>query len=348
MSIGIHKIGRRQFLAGVGAAGAGILASPAIAQSGTPIKWRMPGILPSGDWNYASCERLRDLVAAMSGGRLMIEVFPAGQLVGAAEVFDAVRSGLFEGGFYAGSYKGGLDTIFNIEWGIPVGAVPVRMQDMWTLYHERGLEQVFQDAYREQGIELAGQIWTGHYVGVTKFPVSSVSDLAGKKVRTVGAAALTLNKLNVPTVFLPVPEIYTALAAGTIDGAWFGPAPVYSALKMHEVATHLILPSLVSPTSLSVLTAPRAWDALPPDLQEIFTQAVRLVSAWNYSRANADTISAAAEMRDKGMTIVNFKGEDLAALEEAGRSVWAEMPGDSAHSKRAQVIIDDFMVEFRG
>src|SRR5262249_16979193 len=86
---------RRSFLTQAGAV-AGVAATfpaPAIAQGARELKmvtsWPkgLPGL-------GSSAERLGRAITAITGGRVKVQVFGAGQLVSAFEVFDAVSSGV--------------------------------------------------------------------------------------------------------------------------------------------------------------------------------------------------------------------------------------------------------------
>src|SRR3977135_2342207 len=94
--IGRETMDRRQFVAGasVGVAGAvSVYPKPAIAQGARELK--MVTIWPKGLPGLQSgADRVAQSITALSGGRLQVKVFPAGQLVGAMESFDAVSSGL--------------------------------------------------------------------------------------------------------------------------------------------------------------------------------------------------------------------------------------------------------------
>jgi TRAP-type mannitol/chloroaromatic compound transport system substrate-binding protein len=86
---------RRRFVAGasVSVAAASAFPMPAIAQG--PRELKMVTIWPKGLPGLQSgADRLAQSITALSGGRLQVKVFPAGQLVGAMESFDAVSSGL--------------------------------------------------------------------------------------------------------------------------------------------------------------------------------------------------------------------------------------------------------------
>ena len=84
---------RRQFLkaAGLGAATAGTIAAPAIAQSMPAIKWRMPCSWPKSlDTLYGAAETMAKAVGEATDGKFQIQVFAAGEIVPGLAIVDAV------------------------------------------------------------------------------------------------------------------------------------------------------------------------------------------------------------------------------------------------------------------
>jgi TRAP-type mannitol/chloroaromatic compound transport system substrate-binding protein len=92
-------VSRRSFLrkgAAVGGiAAAGGLAAPAVlAQS--PIVMRLQTSWPASDLWQEFAQNYATSVEEMSAGRLSIDVLPAGAVVGAFQVLDAVNDGLID------------------------------------------------------------------------------------------------------------------------------------------------------------------------------------------------------------------------------------------------------------
>ena len=103
---------RRQFVAGasVGVAAASAFPMPAVAQGARELK--MVTIWPKGLPGLQSgAERVAQSITVLSGGRLQVKVFPAGQMVGAMESFDAVSSGLADL-YHASEVTGGKSATF--------------------------------------------------------------------------------------------------------------------------------------------------------------------------------------------------------------------------------------------
>src|SRR4051795_10082689 len=118
-----------------GAAGAAAtLAAPAIAQTQNPeIRWRMPSSFPRNlDVLYGSCEKLSQRVAQLTDGKFKITPFPAGEIVPALQVLDAVQNGTVELGQTAPYYYVGKDPTFAFGSTVPFG-FNARQQQAWML-----------------------------------------------------------------------------------------------------------------------------------------------------------------------------------------------------------------------
>ena len=96
------KTTRRSAIAAFGATAIGAtLAAPAVLAQET-IEWRMitswPKNLPGPG---VTAQRLADRIGELSGGRLTIRLYAAGELVPALEVLNSVASGVAEIGHTA-------------------------------------------------------------------------------------------------------------------------------------------------------------------------------------------------------------------------------------------------------
>src|SRR5437764_15181754 len=114
---------RRQFmtLAGAGAA-AGVIASPAIAQSAPEIKWRLTSSFPKSlDTIYGAAETFSKAVAEATDNKFQIQVFAAGEIVPGLQALDAVQNGTVEMGNTAMYYYWGKDPAFTFGTALPFG-----------------------------------------------------------------------------------------------------------------------------------------------------------------------------------------------------------------------------------
>src|SRR5215218_5103277 len=108
---------RRKFLLAAGAATAtATVAAPAVAQTAGPISMRWQSTWPSKDIFHEFALDYAKKVNDMTGGELKIEVLPAGAVVPAFGLLDAVSKGTLDGGHGVLVYHYGKQTALAL-WG---------------------------------------------------------------------------------------------------------------------------------------------------------------------------------------------------------------------------------------
>ncbi|MGJ8686221.1 MAG: TRAP transporter substrate-binding protein [Spongiibacteraceae bacterium] len=223
-------------------------------------------------------EKFARIVNTMSNGRLLVEVYGAGELVPAMGVFDAVSGGSVQAGHGAAYYwKGKLPSSIFFT-AVPFGMTAQEMNG-W-LYHGGGLE-LWREAYApfnllpmaagNTGVQMAG--WFNK-------EINSIADLKGLKMRLPGSAGEVLSRVGGAAVTLPGGELYTSMQTGVIDATeWVAP---YNDLSFgfHEVAKYYYYPGWHEPGStLELIINKDAFEALPADLQAIVETAARYANA---------------------------------------------------------------------
>src|SRR5688572_20735060 len=210
-------------------------APAAAATAGPKLKWKMVTTWPSNFPGLGTgASHLAALIGQMSGGRLEVKVFGAGELVPALEVFDAVASGTAELGHGAAYYWKGKSEAAQFFGAVPFG-MNAQEVNGW-LYSGGGIE-LWQELFAPFGVrpEPAGN--TGVQLGGWfRKEIRSIADLKGLKMRIPGLGAEVLKRAGGTPVNLPGGEIFTALQTGAIDATeWVGP---YNdlAFGLHTVA----------------------------------------------------------------------------------------------------------------
>ncbi len=267
---------RRQFLttsvlAGATAATAGTLAAPAIAQG--VIEWRMVHSWPRGLPGVGvGAERLARRIEAMSGGRLRINVFAAGELVPALGCMDAVMDGTAEMGHDASFYHVGKHPMLAAFFAVPFG-MTADEQAAWLLH---GGGQALWDELNDQfGILSvpAGQTATQSFAWFRN-PIETPDQFRGLRIRMPGLGGQMVQKLGATAVLLPGGEIFAALQSGAVDAAEFiGPVNDLP-MGFHQVAKFSYGPGVQEPGGTVQLMLNKAkFLELPADLQEIIRAA---------------------------------------------------------------------------
>ena len=124
---------RRKFLMAAGATAAATVAAPAVQAQG-PISMRWQSTWPSKDIFHEYALDYAKKVNDMTGGDLKIDVLPAGAVVPAFQLLDAVSKGVLDGGHGVLVYHYGKQTALAL-WGSGPGyAMDANMLLSWHNY----------------------------------------------------------------------------------------------------------------------------------------------------------------------------------------------------------------------
>ena len=218
---------RRRFLVKAG----GVLAvSGAAAVVDAPyviaqpkFQWRMPTTwTPALDVMQGSAHQVAKVVEEMTGGRLRIEVFPAGQIMPALGCFDAASQGSVEAFMGASYYWAGKDPAVQWFTSVPFGMNP---EGMATWYFQSDGMKLWEETYAPFNLVPRPGIATGpQMAGWFRRKINTLADYKGLRMRIPGLGGKVVAKAGSTVVLTPGGEIYSALERGVIDAAeWVGP-----------------------------------------------------------------------------------------------------------------------------
>src|SRR4029077_12896192 len=216
-------------------AGAAAFAAPSVARA-QGKRWRMvtswPNRLPGPGM---SAERIAERIAALSGGRLTVQVAAAGELTPAFEVLDAVGGGVAEMGHTASFYWQGKMPAAAYFTTVPFGLTPNEHvawvdagggQAPWgELYQPvaAGGEQArWDNLYKPFGAKpfMGGN--TGVCMGGWfRRELKGLDDVKGLKIRSLGLGGEVYRRLGSTPQTTPPGEILTSLQSGVLDAAEF-------------------------------------------------------------------------------------------------------------------------------
>ena len=194
--------------------------APAV-HTGQAIRWRLASSFPKSlDTIYGSAEKFSQTVKALSGGKFEVSVHPAGELMPAFGVVDALEKDTIEMAQSAAYYFAGKDPIFSMSCAIPFGLTTLQMA-AWKLYGNGGkLLNEFFAKYNFRTMSAGNT--TTQMGGWYRKEIKSVADLKGLKMRLGGGIfGEAMAKLGVVAQSLPAGDIYQALEKGTLDAAEF-------------------------------------------------------------------------------------------------------------------------------
>lgn len=288
------QVSRRKFLktAAATAVGATALGFPMIAKA-QAIAWKWQSTWPTKDIFHEYALDYAKKVNDMSGGRLKIEVLPAGAVVKAFDLIDAVHKGTLDGGHGVSAYWYGRNSAYSLFGTGASYGMDANLILAWIEYGG-GRELYDELQHKVMGLDVVGF----HYgpmptqpLGWFKKEVKGPDDFKGMKFRTVGLSVDNYKELGAAVVALPGGEIVPALDRGLIDAAEFNNASSDLLLGFPDVSKICMLQSYHQPCEFfELLFNKKKYDALPADLKAIIQVAAQASSAdmsWKAAHRNS-------------------------------------------------------------
>ncbi|UUX95833.1 TRAP transporter substrate-binding protein [Aquabacterium sp. J223] len=357
-----HPAPRRRFLkktAAGAAVGAGALATPAISQAQT-TSLRFQSTWPAKDIFHEYANDFAKKVNDMAGGRLKIEVLPAGAVVPAFQLLDAVNKGTLDGGHGVVAYHYGKNSALAL-WGSGPGyGMDPNMLLAWHYYG--GGKAMLEEIYKSLNMEVVSFLYgpmPTQPLGWFKKPIAKAEDMKGLKYRTVGLAVDVFTELGAAVNPLPGGEIVPALDRGLIDAAEFNNASSDRVLGFPDVVKNCMLQSFHQSTEqFEILFNRGKYSALPQELKSIIDYAVQAASADMSWKAIERNSADYQELKKAGVKF--YKTPDsvlraqLAAWDKTVEKKGAENPqfkkvldSQREFARRAGQWQNDYYVNFR-
>jgi TRAP-type mannitol/chloroaromatic compound transport system substrate-binding protein len=278
---GEEKISRRNVLkAAVAAGGAAALGFPAIVKAQGPISMRWQSTWPQKDIFHEFALDYAKKVNDMTGGDLKIEVLPAGAVVPAFQLLDAVSKGTLDGGHGVVVYHYGKQTAVALWGSGPSYGMDANMMLAWHKYG--GGKELLNKLYASIGANVVsfpyGPMPT-QPLGWFKKPVTKADDFKGLKFRTVGLSIDVFTGLGAAVNALPGGEIVPAMDRGLLDAAEFNNASSDRILGFPDVSKVCMLQSYHQSAEQFEITFNKTkYDALPAKMKALIEYAVEAAS----------------------------------------------------------------------
>jgi TRAP-type mannitol/chloroaromatic compound transport system substrate-binding protein len=277
----ISETPRRTFLRGAALATGATLGFPAVVKAQGPINMRWQSTWPAKDIFHEYANDFAKKVNDMTGGDLKIEVLPAGAVVPAFGLLDAVSKGTLDGGHGVLVYHYGKQTALALWGSGPAYGMDANMLLSWHKYG--GGKQLLNKLYASIGANVVsfpyGPMPT-QPLGWFKKPITKADDFKGLKFRTVGISIDVFTGLGAAVNALPGGEIVPAMDRGLLDAAEFNNATSDRILGFADVAKVCMLQSYHQNAEQFEITFNKAkYDALPEKMKALIEYAVEAASA---------------------------------------------------------------------
>jgi TRAP-type mannitol/chloroaromatic compound transport system substrate-binding protein len=343
---------RRDFLIGLGA-GAAAAAAGAAALSGrqkeaatVSYPGKPTGAAANFDWKLVTSwppdypgahDGLKQMAADLgeiSGGRLKIHVYGAGELIAGLEVFDAVSQGTVEMGHSASYYWAGKIPATQFFCAVPFGMI-AQEQNSW-FYNAGGLE-LWREIYARNNLTVFPAGNTGTQMGGWfRKEIKNAGDFKGLKMRIPGLGGKVVAAVGATVVLLAASEIFPALERGVIDAAeWVGPY-VDRRLGLHQAAKFYYYPGWHEPgTANELMVNLQAFNKLPKELQIALDAAAYRLNLWLLSVYQPMNVEALHDLvNNQGVKVMRYPDDLLAKFRAESDKIVTALAESDADSRK--------------
>jgi TRAP-type mannitol/chloroaromatic compound transport system substrate-binding protein len=322
--------GRRKFLAGSAAAAAGAtaLAFPMVSHAQT-VTLNFQSTWPARDIFHEYAADYVAKVNELAGGRLRLNLLPAGAVVGALQMQDAVISGALDGGHGVTAYWYGKHKAYSLFGTPPAFGWTANQMLGWIRYGggQQLYDELVQSVLKLNLVGFLSGPMPTQPLGWFKKPVNSVDDLKNLKYRTVGLAAELMREFGAAVTIMGGGDIVPAMDRGLLDAAEFNNPSSDRALGFPDVSKTLMLQSYhQSAECFEIIFNRSKFNALAKEQQAILRFAAEAASAdmsWKAMDRYPDDLEA---MRKVG--VKTYKTPD--AVLQAQLKAWDKVIADLA------------------
>jgi TRAP-type mannitol/chloroaromatic compound transport system substrate-binding protein len=322
---------RRKFLR-TASVGAAAVAAPSIVKAQGPITMRWQSTWPSNDIFHEFAVDYATKVNDMTGGDLQIEVLPAGAVVPAFGLLDAVSEGTLDGGHGVIVYHYGKQQALALWGSGPALGMDATMMLAWHKYG--GGKELLAKLYESIGANVVsfpyGPMPT-QPLGWFQEPIANVEALEGLRFRTVGFSIDVFTAMGVAVNALPGGEIVAAMDRGLLDAAEFNNASSDQTLGFADVSQVAMLQSFhQNAEQFEIMFNKARYDSLPDQIKAIVAYATEAASADMQWKAIDRYSTAYQELQAAGVAFYKTPDEilqrQLEVYDEIAKRVAAENP----------------------
>ena len=342
--------GRRQFIAGLGAAAVGAgLAKPALANTAPDVQWRLTSSFPTTlDLIYGGAETVARVLSDLTDGHFSLRLAPAGEIAPALEALDAVADGRAECAHTALEYAWSKEPGFVFASSTPFG-MNARQHGAW-LQEGGGGDLIDELLAERKAFALPAGNTGGQMAGWFRKEIRGPGDFSGLKMRVGGFAGKIFQTLGAEPVAMPKDAVYAALESGSLDAfEWVGPyddekfgaGKDAQPLVISKVAPNYYYPGWwKGGMQLHLVVAKDKFDALPKSYQAALRAAAAAANASVLAKYDAANPGALKRLVVGGAQLRLFPQEALEACYKTANDLYAQLGADDPKFKK---IADSYM-----
>jgi len=243
---------------------------------------------------HATAQRFAETVRQKTNGEVIVDIRPNAQLFGMENAVEALNLGTLDLAW------GNLSALQKWAPALGFASMPFLFKDgdhAKRVFYGSAGRTIRDDVLAAAEVDVLAYGNAGFRIFVSKRPIHSAADAAGKKLRVPNIAAFVdmLRALKANPVPMSATEIYTALQTGVIDGME-SPADYFVGAKIWEVTSDATVTNHVF-TAGALMASANAMRRLSPAQQAaVRDAAVEAVGEWMWSNVESGQAAALAEL----------------------------------------------------
>lgn len=265
----------------------------------------MPKSMP-----FVQMERWKKEVEGRTGGKVVINTYPGGTLLGGKDMVDGVIQGQADIGMTTMAYQPGRFMLMNaisLPLGIPNGRVgSLVLWDFFNKYKPKSFAKLkVLTVYAPSPSDVMSQV-----------PIRKLEDFKGVEMRASGMAAKALGAWGATPVGMPMPAFPEALQKGVVKGMFSG-LDLMQDFNFAEMLPYVTLVKEIS-WPFAVFMNLDTWNTLPKDVQKVMDDLSREHAEWT-GRYHDGRVKGAAEWAKKTYNVKVFE------LSKKEKARWAKV-----------------------
>jgi len=337
---------RRKTLSGLFtalAAGLVGLAAPNAAQA-AEITLTYAFFAPAKTFPGRQMAHWAEQLTKRTNGKVAVQTFPGGTLLGAKEMYDGVTKGVADIGLGSPSYDPGRFPLTSgVALPVGFGNATVASRTLWALTKEFHPKEY-------EGFKVIAMFTTEPGFIQTKTPVRNAADLSGMKLRAAGTGVPVLKALGAAPIGMPMPEVPQSVQTGVINGTMTS-REVLQDFKLAESLKFVTdYPTVV--VAFAAVMDQKRWDKLPADVKKVIDELAEEMPAWTGQYHDTENVGAALQWATKEhkLQVLSLAPDERARWDGKLKSLedeWVtEMNGKglpaAAYLKRLRELRDQF------
>lgn len=308
------------------------------ATSDNPMVLQLAHNLSETHVTSIALQDFADRVEEASGGRLIVEIFPNGQLGSETEVLEQLQAGVVD---MTRVGSPGLATYNN---GYHAFGLPFIFEDTEHFYETMDSDEMrefFMSSYDDGFVGLTYYTSGARSFYTADTPIEKPEDLQGLKIRVQDMRSQTemMEVLGGTPVVMGFGDVYTALQTGIIDGAESNETALTQSqhgqvAKVFSLTEHTMIPDMLVISST-------VWDELTPEDQELLIDAA-VASTEAHKIAWDEEIASAVEEASTEMGVEFVRDIDKTPFQDATAGLADEFAAEYDHVDDVLDIVDQY------